>query len=74
MKDVLYGDGNSFHFASGCGEFQVSFEIARSESNVQGESAGSSAMVCNSTIELGPNSRALLEKPKGEEGKPLICW
>ena len=77
-KDVLYGDGNSFHFASDCGEFvdlssyQVLFEFA--QSNVEGEAAASSAMVCNSTVELGPNSRALLESPKGEGGKSLICW
>ena len=77
-EDVLYGDGNSFHFASDCGEFvdlssyQVSFEFA--QSNVEGEAAASSAMVCNSTVELGPNSRALLESPKGEGGKSLICW
>lgn len=41
---------------------------------IVGEAAASSAMVCNSTVELGPNSRALLESPKGEGGKSLICW
>ena len=31
-------------------------------------------MVCNSTVELGPNSRALLARPKGGDGKSLTCW
>jgi hypothetical protein len=36
--------------------------------------AWAGAVPCNTTVELGPGARARLERPAGEEGRPLTCW
>ena len=51
----------------------ITNQLTSNHDHLQGHAA-SSALVCNSTVELGPNSRVVLERPKEGEGKPLVCW